>query len=146
MGTTIRAHISKKNPYYISPHRYYELKHYCLQYPEWIKQRKEIELNLCKSHCVCDLTRKERYVSDPVGNHAIALEYLDRNIKMVERSAKEADESIFKYLLKSVTEGVSYTYLRTALGMPCGKGYFYKAYRRFWWLLSNIKDSGYNLG
>lgn len=30
-----RAEISKKNPHYISKHRYYELKHFCLQYPEW---------------------------------------------------------------------------------------------------------------
>lgn len=31
------AHVelSEKNPYYISKHRYYELKHFCLQYPEW---------------------------------------------------------------------------------------------------------------
>ena len=31
------AHVelSERNPYYISKHRYYELKHFCLQYPEW---------------------------------------------------------------------------------------------------------------
>ena len=30
-----RAELSKKNPYYISKHRYYELKHFCRQYDEW---------------------------------------------------------------------------------------------------------------
>lgn len=30
-----RAEVSKRNKYYISKHRYYELKHFCLQYPEW---------------------------------------------------------------------------------------------------------------
>lgn len=35
MGTVIRSEISKKNPYYINKHRYYELKHYCLQYYIW---------------------------------------------------------------------------------------------------------------
>ena len=30
-----RAEVSKKNKYYISKHRYYELKHFCLQYKEW---------------------------------------------------------------------------------------------------------------
>ena len=37
MSTVIRAELSKNNPYYISKHRYYELKHFCLQYNEWKK-------------------------------------------------------------------------------------------------------------
>ena len=35
MGTTIRPEISERNKYYIDRHRYYELKHFCLQYPGW---------------------------------------------------------------------------------------------------------------
>ena len=35
MGTRIRAELSEKNKYWISRHRYYELKHFCLQYPSW---------------------------------------------------------------------------------------------------------------
>ena len=30
-----RSEISKKNPYWIPKHRYFELKHFCLQYPDW---------------------------------------------------------------------------------------------------------------
>ena len=37
MGTTIRPELSEKNPYWIERHRYYELKHFCLQYPIWKK-------------------------------------------------------------------------------------------------------------
>lgn len=37
MGTTIRPELSEKNPYWIEKHRYYELKHFCLQYPIWRK-------------------------------------------------------------------------------------------------------------
>ena len=37
MATVIRAKISEKNKYYIDKHRYYELKHFCLQYNEWKK-------------------------------------------------------------------------------------------------------------
>ena len=37
MSTVIRPEISKKNLYWIPKHRYYELKHFCLQYPEWKK-------------------------------------------------------------------------------------------------------------
>ena len=37
MGTVITPEISEKNEYWISRHRYYELKHFCLQYKEWVK-------------------------------------------------------------------------------------------------------------
>jgi hypothetical protein len=37
MGTDIRAEVSTKNRYWIDKHRYYELKHFCLQYPQWKK-------------------------------------------------------------------------------------------------------------
>ena len=35
MATTVRAKLSEKNKYWISKHRYYELKHFCLQFPIW---------------------------------------------------------------------------------------------------------------
>lgn len=37
MSTTIRPEVSEKNQYWIEKHRYYELKHFCLQYPIWRK-------------------------------------------------------------------------------------------------------------
>lgn len=39
MGTTIRPELSEKNPYWIERHRYYELKHFCLQYSIRIRQK-----------------------------------------------------------------------------------------------------------
>ena len=42
MATVIRAELSKNNKYWISKHRYYELKHFCLQYPEWQKEYSNI--------------------------------------------------------------------------------------------------------
>ena len=35
MSTTIRPEVSEKNKYWIERHRYYELKHFCLQYYIW---------------------------------------------------------------------------------------------------------------
>lgn len=35
MSTSIRPELSPKNCYWIEKHRYYELKHFCLQYPTW---------------------------------------------------------------------------------------------------------------
>ena len=37
MATVLRSELSPKNKYYIDKHRYYELKHFCLQYTEWKK-------------------------------------------------------------------------------------------------------------
>ena len=37
MGTNTRPELSVKNRYWLPKHRFYELKHFCLQYPEWKK-------------------------------------------------------------------------------------------------------------
>ena len=37
LRTVIRPEVSRKNRYWISKHRHYELKHFCLQYSEWKK-------------------------------------------------------------------------------------------------------------
>ena len=37
MSTVIRPELSKNNEYWIPRQRFYELKHFCLQYPSWKK-------------------------------------------------------------------------------------------------------------
>ena len=64
--------------------------------------------------------------------------YLDR-INLVERITIEADEFLHKYILKAVTEELSFTYLKTKLGIPCGKDMYYDRYRKFFWLLSKSR-------
>lgn len=46
MGTIIRPEISEKNKFWIDRHRYYELKHFCLQYPNWKSRRSELDRSL----------------------------------------------------------------------------------------------------
>lgn len=48
MGNIIRAEVSENNPYWIEKHRYYELKHFCLQYPTW--KRNYVSLEGLSSH------------------------------------------------------------------------------------------------
>lgn len=115
MATKIRAQISEKNKYYIDKHRHYELKHFCLQYPLW----------------------KKAYVDCP--DDEVFMIYYDR-IQLLERVAKDADNYLWRYILKAVTEGLSYTYLRTKLDIPCGKDMYYDRYRRFFWLLSEYRN------
>jgi hypothetical protein len=76
---------------------------------------------------------------DPTGNRAVARAQLNERIEMVERIAKEADDYLWYYILKAVTENLSYTYLKTKLGIPCGKDMYYDRYRKFFWLLSKVR-------
>lgn len=46
MSTVIRAELSHKSKYHIDKHRYYELKHFCLQYPNWKKSYAEVDATL----------------------------------------------------------------------------------------------------
>ena len=56
MGTRIRPELSEKNKYWISKHRYYELKHFCLQYPLWRKAYAALEELTIKSPILEELT------------------------------------------------------------------------------------------
>lgn len=139
MATVIRAKISEKNKYWIDKHRYYELKHFCLQYGEWRK-----------AYAVCCETivfaskfeemSSTNVHSDLTAKYAMKrAQYADR-IKMIEQAAKEADEFLYPYILRAVTEGLSYTYLKSKLEIPCGRDMYYDRYRRFFWLLSEARD------
>jgi hypothetical protein len=138
MSTLIRAEISKKNKYWISKHRHYELKHFCLQYPEW---KKECTLRGCtKSYLSTIKTsiKNHKILYSPISDNSSLSNYLEL-IELVEQTAKEADQYLYDYIIKGVTEGRSYTYLKAVLGIPCGKDMYYDRYRKFFWLLSNAR-------
>ena len=52
MSTQIRPEISQKNPYWIPKHRYYELKHFVMQYPAWVAARKGLDFLHTPNYCV----------------------------------------------------------------------------------------------
>ncbi len=133
MSTVIRAKLSDDNPYWISKHRYYELKHFCLQYPEW-KKLYSAGLNTIRSPNFSRVGNSGN-VSDPVADTSIRIEILSRYMKLVEQTAIKTDPELYSYILRCVTEGCSYVVLRTYYGIPCGRDYFYERYRRFFWLL-----------
>lgn len=139
MATTIRAQISEKNKYYIDKHRHYELKHFCLQYPMWKKAHADC-LDGDVSMSMVDGARQNDGLYDPTSARAITRAHYSKRMQLLEQVAKDADKYLWQYILKAVTEGLSYTYLRTKLDIPCGKDMYYDRYRRFFWLLSEIRD------
>lgn len=138
MATLIRAELSKKNKYWISKHRHYELKHFCLQYPEW-KKACAIYSGRSASLITLSATVSNLATTYPTTTNSSLVSSYARQIELVERTAIEADPYLYDYILKGVTEGRSYTYLKAVLGMPCGKDMYYDRYRKFFWLLSNAR-------
>ena len=139
MATVIRAKISEKNKYYIDKHRYYELKHFCLQYNEWKKAYSSCNEAIIFASNL-DKMPSSNIPSDLTAKYAVKKAYYGERIKLIERAAMEADDFLYPYILKAVTEGLSYTYLKAKLDIPCGRDTYYDRYRRFFWLLSELRD------
>lgn len=137
MATAIRPEISEKNKYWIDRHRYYELKHFCLQYPYW----KEVySMDVSPRGSSFEMIPSTNIPSDPTAKHASLKVQCAERIDMIEEAAKRADEELHKYILKAITEGLSYTYMKTRMDIPCGKDMYYDRYRRFFWILDQIRE------
>ena len=138
MSTTIRAELSERNKYWIEKHRYYELKHFCLQYPLWRKARAALD-SLSKRPNNSAAISKTNKVSSPVEKCVEArLFYTDR-MELLENVANETEEVMAVYILKAVTEGISYDHLKVRMNVPCCKDTYYELYRRFFWLLNKAR-------
>lgn len=139
MATLIRPEISEKNKYWIDKHRHYELKHFCLQYPSWKRAYEEfndpsIPLSMIERVSTSNLP------GDPTAKRAIMKASYSKKMELIEKAAKEADRYLHDYILKAVTENLSYTYLKSKLDIPCGKDMYYDRYRRFFWILNQARN------
>lgn len=137
MSTVVKPELSLKSRYWIPRHRYYELKHFCMQYPDWKRER--AALNELGGTRVPALKKKTNE-SDPTAACAIRRAFYSERIAMLERIAERTDPGLSRYILKGVTEGLSYDSLRAQIGVPCGKEAYYDSYRRFFWLLDRARQ------
>lgn len=64
-----------------------------------------------------------------------------KNRYYIDKTAIEADPYLYGYIIKGVTESRSFTYLKTKLGISCGKDIYYDRYRKFFWLLNGNRES-----
>ncbi len=134
MGTALRPNLSERNKYWIDRHRYYELKHFCLQYPTWKKIYNSLD-GIGKRSIDQPVLSKNEHVSDPTGKCVEKRSYYFDKMKLVEQAAIETDNELADYILKGVTEGLTYDNIKLRLEIPCGKDVYYDRYRRFFWLL-----------
>lgn len=139
MGTTIRPELSEKNKYWIEKHRYYELKHFCLQYPIWKKAYLALD-GLSKRPADLVSIQTSNIISDPTAKCAEAKLYYSDRIKLIEDAAEQTCPELSNYILKAVTEEISYDHLKARLDIPCSKDTYYDLYRRFFWLLNKSRN------
>ena len=127
MGTTIRPELSEKNPYWIERHRYYELKHFCLQYPIWKKTYEA-------------MNGKMKHISNPTERIATMKAYYSERMDMIRKAAEKANGDLAEYIVRGVTEGLSYDVLKIKMDIPCCKDVYYESYRKFFWILNKMRD------
>lgn len=135
----MRANISENNKYWISKDRFYELKHFCLQYPHW----KKVYLRLCDGNIHTlkyDEKIQNNNIPNPTEKMAIAKIKLLNKMQIIEESAIESDKELSCYILKAVTEGLSYTNLKTKLDIPCSRDKYYKIIRKFFYILDKKRE------
>ena len=139
MSNTPRPETSKNKPYWVERHRYYELKHFCLQYPIWKKMREAIDgMTPRKSDMAIYCQTGD--ISNPTANAAEARLFYTNRIEMLEHVARDVDPVIGSYILEGVTTGMSYDILNARHSVPCSREIYYELYRMFFWLLSKERQ------
>lgn len=128
----MRKELSKKNKFYISKHRRYELEHWVAQYYEWKEEIRKTNLISSNNY--------DRHVSysrsDVTSFTAIRLSEYSEKIKMVEDTAKDVDPYMSEYILMCVVDGLSYEKIKARFNIPCCKDTFYDLVRQFFYILS----------
>ena len=139
MGTTIRPEISNKNEYKIERHRYYELKHFCLQYPIWKQAYQALDGLSKRPKDLAIFVKNGQLKGDPTQRCAESRLYFASCMKTVEQTASDTDSELSNYILHAVTEGLSFTTLKMLYDIPCCRDTYYERYRRFFWLLDKVR-------
>ena len=139
MSMKIRPEISVRNKYWIDKHRHYELKHFCLQYPEWKRVYNEFN-DPSMPLSMIERVSTSNLPGDPTAKRAMMKTVYAEKMHLIEKTARNADTYLWEYILKAVTENLSYNHLKSKFDIPCGKDMYYDRYRRFFWLLSEARN------
>lgn len=123
--------------YGISKHRYMELKAFCRQYDEK-KQKIKYGLSAVQySHMP-----KPDYEESPTERQAIKNHLYKEDCSIIEEACKQANPVIWKYIMRSVTQGLTYEHIEfdSELGrIPVGKTDFYGYRKLFYHYLDKLK-------
>lgn len=132
----MRSEISENSQWHLNRHRFLELKHYCLQYPEWDKFYR-----ILSTQKTIPLDEMIFYgkgkPSDPTAQIAIAKADYRARMDLINETAHEAcGGDLWKFIFEGVTRGLSYEDLEGKFGrVPCSRDTYYENYRKFFALL-----------
>lgn len=136
MATVIRPEVTKRSPWYLEKHRYYELKHFCLQCPTWRKELTYLDGWSGQEHVVLkgyDTVRPSEVTASK------RIFYSDR-IAMLEQAANDTDSLIGPYILEGILNEKSYDTLNALHRVPACRDVYYELYRKFFYILSNLRQ------
>lgn len=143
MGTDVRPEISKKNKYYITKHRFYELKHYCLQYGEWEELYYALQgINTPNARLdarLAGIFGSGNSYSDNTSYYGIATYDLGKKMSDIRKIIYDTDSELYEWLFLAITKGITYTELKMCYDIPCCKDTFYDRYRKFFFTLSSVR-------
>lgn len=125
----IRTRDMKLSDYSISRAKYNELKYFCMQYGE----KKQKLLNGYGLNAVLnDGMPKGSLSGNPTEQEAIRRVGMQEDIALIEKTAHEANQELYKWILRNVTEGIPYEWM----DVPAGRRQFYESRRYFFYLLA----------
>ena len=106
--------------YVLSKHRFYELKHFCLQYPEWVKAYNDADGYSNEAG---------KNEGDTTSKDGMTRAELGKNIRLVRKACRDTGYTRWRVLL---------AYITGDLKVPCpGENeLFFFYYRKFFYILS----------
>jgi hypothetical protein len=78
-------------------------------------------------------------IADRTAEIAIQRKLLSDYMSMVEQSAMAADSELYSYILKAVTENLTFVTLKNVYGIQCERDMFYDRRRKFYFVLSGVR-------
>lgn len=140
MSTVISPEITERSPWWIPRQRYYELKHFCLQYPDWKIQIRMID-GMQHQAAYTDMPKDVTTdIFDPTARMAERRALLTKRVEIIEKAAKEAGADLWSYILKGITEGIPYSIMQCTIRIPCNRNEYYDRYRKFFYILDELRD------
>ena len=133
----LQPELSYKNLYWIPKHRYYELKHFCLQYMDWMEKYNHTDILRSASMVKLDISK---FIADSsVEQCAIETARLSEHMKLIETVAHQADPELEDFIFTAVTRGISYDIMSARYEVPCGRDLWYSRIRKFYWILDKCR-------
>ena len=121
----------------LSKHRYLELQHWCLQYPEWEDQVKRAKY---LPESVRTRAKNSKWIANrQTESLGVNLAELTANMETVKRICREASKEFYPWLFRAITKGSSFNELKMVYEIPCERDMFYDRRRLFFWLLDKEK-------